>query len=327
MSKREKLLLEISKEVHKPVKRKYKRKKVTSPALDAIWSMDLVDMQQWNKENDNYKYMLNIVDVYSRYAFSRPMKDKTAKATFAAFQSIIAETSRFPKSLWVDQGKEFYNALFNKWMKDNNAVMYSTYGEHKSCIVERFNRTLKTVMWKKFTAENTHRWIEMLPKLIEAYNHKKHSTLKMTPYQATLDKNKTKIDLLNVSPEVPKHDPRISKFHIGDIVRISRVKGHFEKGYLPNWSTEVFTVNSIIYPNDILQPITYKLIDYNKDPIEGSFYEQELQKVASRLQDVWFVEEILKRRTRKGIKEVLIKWHGWPSPKFDSWEPESALNN
>lgn len=324
---RKNALSQISAEVHKPIRKKYPRRKVTAPFLDAVWSMDLVDMQEWGDENDGHKYMLNVVDVFSRYAFSRPMKDKTAKTTFAAFLDIIKESNRSPKSLWVDQGKEFYNNLFKKWLADNQASMYSTFGEHKSCIVERFNRTLKTLMWKRFTSENTHFWLVMLPELIVAYNTKKHSFLNMTPAQASMAINKKKIEALNdVGLEVPKIDPRISKFKLNDTVRISKVKGIFEKGYLPNWSSEQFTIASIIRVNDVTQPLTYKLKDYNGETLEGSFYEPELQKVSEQLKNAFFVEEILKTKTVKGKREFYIRWHGWPS-KFDSWEPESSLQS
>ena len=128
--------------------------------------------------------MLNVVDVWSKYAWSIPLKDKTAITTLNAFKEIVASSKRIPKHIWVDQGKEFYNKSMDLWLKENNIVRYSTYGEHKSSVVERFNRTLKTVMWKRFSAENTRNWIDMLDKLMLQYNNKFHSTIKMTPTQA-----------------------------------------------------------------------------------------------------------------------------------------------
>ena len=141
---KEEYIKQLSKELHKPFSKHFPRRHVRAKSKDACWSMDLVDMQEWKEQNDGEKYMLNIVDVFSRYAFSRPMKTKTAIDTYAAFLDIMEKSGRKPKSLWTDEGKEFYNSIFKSWLTQNNATMYSTFGEHKSVICERFNRTLKT---------------------------------------------------------------------------------------------------------------------------------------------------------------------------------------
>jgi len=106
-------------------------------------------MQEWKKQNNEYKYMLNVIDILSKFAWSIPMKNKTGLTTLEAFKQIAKESGRIPKHLWVDQGKEFYNKDVKHWLKENNIIMYSTYGEHKSAVVERFNKTLKEMMWKK----------------------------------------------------------------------------------------------------------------------------------------------------------------------------------
>jgi transposase InsO family protein len=137
-------------------------------------------MGEWNKENKGFKYMLNVIDVFSKYAWSIPMKNKTGVTTLEAFRKIAKESGRICKHLWVDKGLEFYNKDVNGWLKENNIIMYSTYSEHKSVVVERFNRTLKEMMWKRFTAENTRNWIDMLDKLLHSYNNKVHSTIGMT---------------------------------------------------------------------------------------------------------------------------------------------------
>ena len=95
-------------------------------------------MQKWSKENKGYRYLLNVIDVFSKYAWSIPLKDKTGKTVLDAFKKIVEASNRKPKHIWVDQGKEFYNRNINEWIKENNIIMYSTYGEHKSAVVERF---------------------------------------------------------------------------------------------------------------------------------------------------------------------------------------------
>ena len=179
---------ELANELHAPVKRKFQRRSVISYGVDDVWSCDLVEMQEWSKQNKGYRYMLNVVDVFSKYAWSVPLLDKKGKTVLEAFKQIVKTSGRKPDHIWVDEGKEFYNKDMNEWIKDNDINRYSTHGEHKSAVVERFNRTLKTIMWKRFTAENTRNWIDMLDKLIFKYNNTKHSTIKMTPTDAAQGK-------------------------------------------------------------------------------------------------------------------------------------------
>jgi transposase InsO family protein len=189
-------------------------------------------MQEWSKLNKGFRYMLNVIDVFSKYAWSIPMKDKTGITTVNAFKEMVEASGRKPRHIWVDQGKEFYNKHMNEWLTENNINRYSTYGEHKSAVVEKFNCTLKANMWKWFTAENTRNWIDMLDKLMAKYNNTVHSTIKMTPVEARKPANKIRV--LN-DHGYWQHQQLEPKFEGGDRVRISRVKAVFEKGYLPNW--------------------------------------------------------------------------------------------
>jgi len=151
--------------------------------------------------------------------------------------------------------------------------MYSTYSEHKSCVVERFNRTLKEIMWKRFTAENTRNWIDMLDKLMKEYNNRVHSTIGMSPVKASAKENEMLVlqNTIDKTRSIPITKP---KFKIGDKVRISRMKAIFEKGYLPNWTEELYVIDKV----QKTIPPTYKLKDLLGEEIEGSFYEKELQK-------------------------------------------------
>ena len=271
-------------------------------------------MQEWSKENEGFRYMLNVVDVFSKYAWSIPMKDKTALTTLNAFKQIVDSSKRTPKHIWVDQGKEFYNKHMDEWIKENNIIRYSTYGEHKSAVVERFNRTLKTIMWKRFTAENTRKWINMLDKLLLNYNNKFHSTIKMTPTEASKQKNKTQVLENKIYVE---HRNEAPKFKVGDKVRISRVKGLFEKGYLPNWSEALYIVGTAKNTN----PYTYTVRDMNGEEVLGSFYAEELQKST---QEVFRIEKIIRKKKINGIQHGLVKWLGY-NDKFNEWKPMSEI--
>src|SRR5881628_3344556 len=202
-------------------------------------------MQEWSKLNKGFRYMLNVIDVFSKFAWSIPLKDKTGQTTLDGFKLIVKQSGRIPKYIWVDEGKEFYNKYMTEWLKENNIERYSTHGEHKSAVVERFNRTLKGNMWKRFTAENTRNWINMLHKLMNDYNNRYHNTIKMTPTEESKKENEVKVlnnqGFVDRTVDTMLHKHKFPQLHkVGDRVRISRIKGLFEKGYLPNWSEEVF---------------------------------------------------------------------------------------
>ena len=275
-------------------------------------------MQEWCEENKGFRYMLNVIDVFSKFAWSIPLKDKKGITVLNAFKQIVKESGRIPKHIWVDEGKEFYNKNMDEWLKENNIIRYSTHGEHKSAVVERFNRTLKTNMWKRFTAENTRNWINMLDTLMSEYNNKKHSTIKMSPVEGSKKENE-EIVWNNLNNKVNIVTSK-QKFKVGDTVRISRIKATFEKGYLPNWSEELFTVVEVKRTN----PFTYKLSDANGKILEGSFYNEELQKSVQKEQDVYRVEKIIRKKKINGIEHGLVKWVGY-SDKFNTWEPMTNI--
>ena len=154
------LLKTIAEEIHKPARKKFERRKVISFNVDDIWGVDLVDMRSLKRYNDDFSYLVTIIDIYSRYAFAFPIKNKTGNTLVNVFEKIFEKYKRKPKKLWVDRGSEFYNRQFLDFLKDNNIKIYSTYGEHKSAVIERFNKTLKSIMYKWFTRNNTKRWID-----------------------------------------------------------------------------------------------------------------------------------------------------------------------
>ena len=172
--------------------------------------------------------------------------------------------------------------------------MYSTENKEKSSVVERWNRMIKNRMWKQFTIQGNTQYLEMLPKLVKQYNNTKHSSIKMTPIEASKKMNEGTVyghmDTLSSKP----------KFEVGDRVRISKCKHIFQKGYLANWTEEIFIVNEIQYTN----PITYKLKDLNNEEIKGSFYEPELLKASQ--QDIFRIDKVIKRDCEK--KQALVKW-------------------
>src|ERR1044071_1121298 len=161
--------------------------------------------------------MLNVIDIYSKYAWAVPLKDKRGDTVTEAFKYIVKESNRVPRHIWVDKGKEFYNGIMDQWLKENSINRYSTFGEHKSCVIERFNRTLKEKMWKRFTAENTRNWVDMLEDLLKTYNSRVHSTIGMTPIKASLTENKVTV-FQNIMKKTRPLIKNKAKFKVGDKV-------------------------------------------------------------------------------------------------------------
>ena len=166
------------------------RRKIIINHIDEIFAADLVEMQKFSKINKGYSYLLTCIDIFSKYAFVIPLKDKKGITIKNALQKIFKK--RKPKFLWTDNGKEFYNNQVNDLLEKNNIKLYSTNNsEIKSSVIERFNRTFKNMMYKKFTENNNTIFYNMIDKLVNEYNNKYHRTIKMTPVEASKKTNKT----------------------------------------------------------------------------------------------------------------------------------------
>ena len=171
----------LADEHHKPIIRKLNKRKVYSQFKDNIWGIDLADMQPLSRKNKGIKYLLCAIDLYSKYAFVIPLKDKKGISIVNAFNKIIKQSNRKPNKIRVDQGGEFYNNVFEKWLSDNDINMYSTYKEGKSVVAERFIRTLKNKLYKHMAATGKNVYYNVLDDVVNKYNNTKHSTIKMKP--------------------------------------------------------------------------------------------------------------------------------------------------
>ena len=251
-------------ELHKPVIKEFNKRKVYSQFKYDIWGVDLADMQSLSKKNKVIKYLSCAIDLYSKYAFVIPLEDKKGISVTNGFNKIIKQSNRKPNKIWVDQGGEFYNNVFKKWLSDNDIIMYSTYNEGKSVVAERFIRTLKKKLYKHMTAIGKNVYYDVLDDAVNKSNNTKHSTIKMKPIDVGNNKR----------VYIDEHNEKLSRFKVGDRVRISKFKNIFAKGYTPNWSSEIFIVGKV---NDTV-PYTYNLKDLNDEEILGSFYDRELQK-------------------------------------------------
>lgn len=268
----------IARELHKPIIRKFKRTKIITNGINDIWTSDIIDMQTLASKNKGYKFIIVIVDCFSRYAWALPLKNKNSESIIDAFQEVINEGVQ-PKKLWTDQGPEYTNTLFKKWLKDNDIILYHTYGEHKASIAERFVKTLKYKLYKLFTLDDSENWYDFIDDIMVAYNKTNHKSIGMSPNDASKKKNES--ELLEKQYGQYRQTGKIPKttIQLGDFVRIAMTKNTFHKGYKPGWSKEIFKVIGM----KLTKPPLFIIKDEKDETIKGSFYENELQKTNTNI--------------------------------------------
>ena len=236
------------------------KRKVYSSFRDNIWEVDLADMQSLSKYNKGIKYLLCAIDLFSKYMWVVPIKDKKGTSEVNAFKKIISK-ERKPNKISVDQGSEFYNKSFKYFLKTNNIEIYSTYNEGKSVVAEIFIRTLKSKIFKHITAISKNVYFHVLDYIVNKCNKTVHRTIKMKPIDVMSD------PYVNYNEDSNKKD---HNFKVGEHVRISKYKNIFAKGYTPNWSEENFVITKIKNTDSW----TYIINDLNGEGITGSFYEK-----------------------------------------------------
>ena len=274
---------QLAEELHKPIIKNFKRRKVYSSFKDNIWGVDLADMQLISKYNKGIRYLLCVIDLFSINAWVIPLKYKKGESIVEGFKKILDDSNKKPNKTWLDHGSEFYNNKFKKFLKENDIEMNSTFNEGKSVAAQRFIKTLKNKIYKHMTTIGENVYFNDLDDIVDKYNNSIHSSIKMKPEDVTND------SFVEYSEETNKKDP---KFKIGDNVRISKYKNIFAKGYTPNWSEKLFVVNKV--QNNVLW--TYLINDLNGGEIKGSFYEKELQKTN---QKEFRIEKVIKKKGDK----------------------------
>ena len=302
----------LSHELHKPKKINFERRKVISNNIDHIWGIDLITMIKYSKQNKNYKYILTVIDFFSKYSWCYPLKTKKSKEIINSFNDIFKKSKRKPNFIQSDEGTEFTNNKTQTFFKNNNIKWYRTFNRDIKCsICERYNRTILNKIYKNFTLNNNTIWINDLDKLVNKYNHSYHRSIKMIPIDASKKSNENIVrnNLYNF-----KYTNKKSKFSIGDRVRVSLLKNTFEKSYTSNWSQEIFIIDDIKTSNVHY----YFLKDLQGEKIDGMFYEQELLK--TKQNDLYIIEKIIKKVGNK----YLVKWKNYPD-KFNSYVNQNDI--
>ena len=313
---------QLAKELLRPKRNRFDRRHVYSPSIDDTWTADLADFQKLARVNKGYRYILVVLDTFSRYAWARPLKHKTGAEVADAFKDIFRKSGgRKCKKLFCDKGTEFYNTNLQRVLQSNGGIkLYSTNNEPKATIAERFIRTLRGKIESNYILTQSTVWYDILPQLIHEYNTTRHRTIKMTPEEASKPENSEAVYHTLMSRSNGGPDSTTVRFVAGDKVRISVHKRMFEKGATANWSEEVFEVSEVL-PTI---PITYRLRDLAGEDIQGGFYNEQLQKTDL---SIYRIDKIIrKRKRRNGVNEVLVRWSGYPD-KFNQWLPADSVHH
>ena len=319
---------QLTRELLRPKRNRFSRRSVYVKNVDEIWTADLMDVHRFARVNRGYKYILVVLDVFSRFAWARHLKTKTGVEVADAFQDIF-RGGRIPAKLWTDRGTEFWNrdvrhvlhgpAFHNQTMsgmlRANNIQLYATHNEPKAMIVERFIRTLRGKIESNYILTHSTVWYDILPHLIHEYNATKHRTIDMTPIDACKPENFLRVYKTQFKKLQPIDTPNLN---FGDQVRISVQKKLLEKGATPNWTEEIFKISHILST----RPVTYRIKDLTEEQVDGAFYREQLQKTD---QEIYRVDRVLRRRNRNGTREAYVSWSGYPS-KFNQWILEDDIH-
>lgn len=310
--------------LHKPARKVFSRNKIYVSYIDEQWECDLMDMSRLSRQNRGFNYILNAIDCFSKYLFSVPTKSKKPTEIIAALKKIFK--NRKPTKLRTDKGKEFDNKLFRAFCQKNNIRFFTTQNSTIKCaMVERVNRTLKNKIYRYLTEKLTRKYIDVLPQIVQSYNSSIHSTTKMAPDDIDTEDEQIVFENIYNSPNLLSimRTKRIRpKLTTGDTVRQKYDLSVFDKSYYQLWDNVVYKVDKVF---DKMKRPQYT-IELEGEKFKRRFYPEELQKVSINENTLYAIEKIIRKRTHKGQKQVLVKWRGYP-PSHNQWIPESHVRN
>ena len=227
----------------KPAEKYFPTNKTSVYHIDDIWSLDILDLKDYGPENNRgYRYLLVVIDDFSKFGWTIPLKNKNAQTIKDSFEKILISSKRKPNLIETDRGKEFYNNIFQDFLNKNNIKIYSRNSSYGAVFAERFNRTIRDLLKKIVFEQGDANWIDFSPTITKQYNNRIHSSTKLSPKDASLKKNEGLVykKLLDKRKKVKQ------KYEIGDLVRTADLKNTFSKGDTTNWSYKLYKITEII---------------------------------------------------------------------------------
>ena len=305
-------------------RRRFARSRVIVDGVDSQWDMDLMDMKDLSQHNYDNKYILVAIDIFSRFAHAQPVKSKKGIDVVSALTEILSG-ARKAKTVRTDRGMEFRSKEVNRYLQSENIHHFHALNtETKANFAETFIKTLKHNLFRYMLKKRTQRYIHVLQDMVYSYNHTIHRSLGEKPVSITKrNEGESRLQqyLLRTKGITTKIIKRKYRFKIGQTVRVSHVRSVFDRECSQKWTGEIFKVKTRFKREGL--PV-YTLEDWEKERVDGTFYEHELQAVLVDETTEYHIEKILGKRIRNKQAEVLVKWLHWPA-KYDSWIPESDV--
>ncbi len=308
--------------------REYKQPKVYNPYYvhkrrNQVQA-DLMDVSQVANENDGIRFLLLLIDIFTKKVWVYPILNKGTRAMVEAMQKWLDELQVKPDILMTDRGNEFINRPVQQLLRENNIEWQAAYGTMKACIAERANKTIRILIAKYQTDTESLRYIDALNELVETYNTRGHRTLEnMTPNEADDPENEGRVQqIFHARYEKLGRKRREPKFRIGQLVRLKTLPKKISSSahsYAEQFHGEYFRIVRINRTLPI--PLYYLRSLDTEEHISGGFYANELQPQRG---DVYIIEKVLKRRTRRGRREILVKWMFF-GPRWNEWIPEANV--
>ena len=253
----------------KPPKKYYPTNKTDVYYIDDIWSLDILDLKDYGpKNNRGYRYVLVVIDNFSKFGWTSPLKNKNAQTIKDSFENILISSKRKLNLIESDRGKEFYNNIFQDFLNKNYIKLFSRNSSYGAVFAERFNRTIRGLLKKIVFEQGDAKWIDILPTITEQYNNRIHTSTKLSPKDASLKKNEGFV-YKNLLDKRKKVKP---KFQINDLVRTADLKKTFSKGDTTNWSYKLYKITEII--NDTIP--SYKIDNLTERYNESLLKKTEL---------------------------------------------------
>ena len=311
--------------LYKDARKTWERNRIFVSQIDEQWECDLLDVSYDSRKNKGIKYLLVMIDVFSKYLFVKPLKNKKADLIVKSFEEVFKESGRIPKKIRTDRGLEFENQKFRKMCDDHNIVYFTSTNQTIKCsIVERVNRTLRSRI-ERAKLHFKGNYINILDGIVESYNRSFHRTIGMPPMMVSKNDERAifekTYDAKNMLELFSKNKSEI-KLKSGDNVRQKYDLKPLEKSYLQKWTDIVYKVDKVI--NKLFKP--QYIVSLNGSKFKRRFYPEELQKVRINNNSLHLVEKILGNRTKNNRKEVLVKWRGYPR-KYNEWIPKDQIQS
>ncbi len=307
----------------KNVKKVTRRPKVLVSGVDDQFEADLVvlDFPEMVQKNRGIRFLLVVIDVFSRYVWVEALSDKKASSIVEGFKKIFRHSKRIPRRIRTDRGREFTSEKTREFFKKLGVTQMFTSNELQANYVERVIKTLKTKLTRYQTLKNTLKYVDVLPKIVSSYNRTWHHGIREKPRNVTKD-NEKQLWWQMYWPSGEKRNVS-SKFLFskGDFVRMSLRKTAFQREYSNKWTTEIFVISKRFFRNGICM---YKLSDYSDEDITGTFYENELQKVEAPSKKDFSAKIVQEMTLPNGTVQVRIHYDDWSS-KFSRWVNKETL--